>query len=289
MTDDRIYEVEVAAPPQKVWEALTEPHTVRRYYYGTSPRTTWEVGSPIEFVDDDGDVQIEGVVLAFEPPERLAHTFIATWYGGRDDQGSLHWEVAPTDTGSRVTLIHRGAQAATREGSETADGSQHVIQALKALLERDPDIAQSIVIDAPLERVWDAIADSTAFGTWFGAEFEGPFAAGATTAGRIVPTAIDHEVAAAQEPHRGAPFTLDVVAIEPMRRFAFRWEAVPDSPVRTAVEILLEQVEGGIRVTMTEDGFDELPEEVRGTAREDNAGGWAAQTRLLAGYLARAA
>ncbi|GMA90306.1 SRPBCC domain-containing protein [Homoserinibacter gongjuensis] len=67
MTDDRIYEVEVAAPPQKVWEALTEPHTVRRYYYGTSPRTTWEVGSPVEFVDDDGDVQIEGVVLAFEP------------------------------------------------------------------------------------------------------------------------------------------------------------------------------------------------------------------------------
>ena len=289
MTDDRIYEVEVAAPPQKVWEALTEPHTVRRYYYGTSPRTSWEVGSPIEFVDDDGEVQIEGVVLAFEPPVRLAHTFIATWYGGRDDQGSLHWEVAPSDVGSRVTLIHRGAHAATREGSETADGSQHVIQSLKALLEQAPDIAQSIVIAAPLERVWDAIADSTAFGTWFGAEFEGPFVAGGTTVGRIVPTAIDPEVAAAQEPHRGAPITLDVVAIEPMRRAAFRWQPVGDSAVRTAVEFLLEQVEGGIRVTMTEDGFDELPDEVRGTAREDNTGGWAAQTRLLAGYLARVA
>ena len=289
MTDDRIYEVEVAAPPQKVWEALTEPHTVRRYYYGTSPRTTWEVGSPVEFVDDDGEVQIEGVVLAFEPPVHLAHTFIATWYGGRDDQGSLHWEVAPTDAGSRVTLIHRGAQAATREGSETADGSQHIIDSLKTLLERDPDIAQSIVVDAPLERVWDAIADSTAFGTWFGAEFDGPFEAGATTVGRIVPTAVDAEVAAAQEPHRGAPITLDVVAIEPMRRAAFRWQPVGDSAVRTAVEFLLEQVEGGIRVTMTEDGFDELPEAVRGPAREGNAGGWAAQTRLLAGYLARAA
>src|SRR5690606_13021328 len=85
MTDDRIYEVQVAAPPQRVWEALTEPHTVRRYYYGTSPRTTWEVGSPVAFVDDDGDVQIEGAVLAFEPPVRLAHTFLATWYGGPDD------------------------------------------------------------------------------------------------------------------------------------------------------------------------------------------------------------
>ena len=289
MTHDRIYEVEVAVPPQKVWEALTEPHTVRRYYYGTSPRTTWEVGSPIEFVDDDGEVQLEGVVLAFEPPVLLAHTFIATWYGGRDDQGSLNWEVTATDAGSRVTLVHRGAQAASREGSETADGSRHIVDALKALLERTPDIAQSVVVDAPLERVWDAIADATAFGTWFGAEFDGPFEVGATVTGRIVPTAIDPEVAAAQEPHRGAPMSLDVVALEPMRRAAFRWQPVSDSEVRTAVELLLEPVDGGIRVTMTEDGFDELPEELRDPARDGNDGGWAAQTRLLAGYLARAA
>lgn len=289
MTDDRIYEVEVAAPPQKVWEALTEPHTVRRYYYGTSPRTTWEVGSPVEFVDDDGEAQLDGVVLAFEPPVRLAHTFIATWYGGRDDQGSLHWEVAATDAGSRVALAHRGARTASREGSETADGSWHIIDALKTLLERDPDIAHSVVIDASLERVWDAIADSSAFGTWFGAEFDGPFTVGTRVAGRIVPTAIDPEIAAAQEPHRGSPFTLDVVALEPMRRAAFRWQPVSDSEVRTAVELLLEQVDGGVRVTMTEDGFDQLPEDVRGSAREGNDGGWAAQTRLLAGYLARVA
>jgi uncharacterized protein YndB with AHSA1/START domain len=135
MTDDRVYEVEVAATPAAAWAALTDPDTVRRYYYGTAPRTTWEVGSPIEFVDDDGDAQIVGEVLEFEPPRRLAHTFIATWYGERDDQGSLHWEVAPSGTGCRITLIHRGARAQTREGSETADGSRHIIDSLKELLE----------------------------------------------------------------------------------------------------------------------------------------------------------
>ena len=135
MTDDRVYEVEVAATPAAAWTALTDPDTVRRYYYGTAPRTTWEVGAPIEFVDDDGESQIVGEVLEFEPPRRLAHTFIATWYGERDDQGSLHWEVAPSGTGCRITLIHRGARAQTREGSETADGSRHIIDALKELLE----------------------------------------------------------------------------------------------------------------------------------------------------------
>ena len=135
MTDDRIYEVTVSASADDAWKALTDPDTVRRYYFDTAPRTTWEVGSPIEFVDAEGAVQIVGEVLEFDPPRRLGHTFIATWYGGRDDQGSLHWEVAPDDAGCRITLVHRGARAATREGSETADGSRELITALKRVLE----------------------------------------------------------------------------------------------------------------------------------------------------------
>lgn len=106
MSDDRIYEVDVAASPERAWHALTDPDAVRRYHYGTAPRTT-----------------------------RLAHTFVATWYGEADDQGSLHWEIAPTQTGCRITLTHRGARAQTRAGSETADGSRHVIESLKAVLE----------------------------------------------------------------------------------------------------------------------------------------------------------
>lgn len=134
MTADRVYEVEVTATPEAAWAALTDPATVRRYYYGTTPRTTWEVGSPIDFVDDDGDVQLTGTILEFDPPRRLAHTFIATWYGGRDDQGSLHWEVAPSAAGARITLVHRGARAETREGAETSDGSRQLIHALRDLL-----------------------------------------------------------------------------------------------------------------------------------------------------------
>lgn len=134
MTDDRVYEVEVTATPEAAWHALTDPDTVKRYYYGTTPRTTWEVGSVIDFVDDGGDVQLTGVVLEFDPPRRLAHTFIATWYGGRDDQGSLHWEVEPSAAGARITLVHRGVRAESREGSETSAGSREIIEALSDLL-----------------------------------------------------------------------------------------------------------------------------------------------------------
>ena len=77
------------------------------------------------------------------------------------------------------------------------------------------DIERSIIIDAPLDRVWAAIADSSSFGAWFGAEFDGPFEVGRTTTGRIVPTAVDAQVAAAQEPYRGSPIAAEVIAIEP--------------------------------------------------------------------------
>lgn len=137
MTDDRIYEVLVSAEPAAAWRALTDPGTVKRYYFGTSPRTSWQVGSPIEFVDEEGDPQIVGEVLEYEPPRRLAHTFVATWYGASDDQGSLHWEIEPTDSGCRITLVHRGARGQTREGSETADGSRQIIEGLRQLLEED--------------------------------------------------------------------------------------------------------------------------------------------------------
>jgi uncharacterized protein YndB with AHSA1/START domain len=43
-------------------------------------------------------------------------------------------------------------------------------------------IEKKILLRAPRERVWRALADSTEFGTWFGMKFDGPFAPVATCA-----------------------------------------------------------------------------------------------------------
>ncbi|WP_233255421.1 SRPBCC family protein [Naasia lichenicola] len=147
-------------------------------------------------------------------------------------------------------------------------------------------IEKQIVLHADLDRVWAAIADSRQFGAWFGAEFDGPFVLGQTTHGRIVPTSVDAEVAAMQEPHRGSDLNLDIVAIEPHTRFAFRWAASPDTDVQTTVTFTLRPHEDGVVLIITEEGFDELPETVRQSTREGNEGGWEAQTSLIARYVA---
>src|SRR5690606_33870590 len=142
----------------------------------------------------------------------------------------------------RPAISTRGTPSRCRDaraGSSTAHRGrlrkreQHARQATRRL--RMVDIERSIVINAPLEKVWNAIADSTAFGTWFGAEFDEPFQAGRTASARMAPTRMDPGIAAQQEPHAGQPFAIDIVAIEPMRRFAFRWRPSSESEVRTTV------------------------------------------------------
>ena len=156
-----------------------------------------------------------------------------------------------------------------------------------------PDrIEKKILLKAPLARVWRAISDAAQFGTWFGVAFDGPFVAGQKVAGRIVPTKVDPEVAAAQKEFEGAPFDIIVDRIEPERLFSFRWHPYAaekdhdySKEERTLVTFELEAVDGGTLLRVTESGFDKVPLERRAKAFTMNEGGWEAQTRLVQKYL----
>ena len=154
-------------------------------------------------------------------------------------------------------------------------------------------IEKKIVLKAPLERVWRAIGDSARFGTWFGAEIDGPFVAGKVAVGRIAPTEVDAEVARMQEPYRGLRWQVVVERIEPMTLFSFRWHPGAVDPKHdysnepmTLVTFELAEVEGGTSLTITESGFDQIPLDRRIAAIKGNDAGWAHQTRLIGKYLA---
>lgn len=153
-------------------------------------------------------------------------------------------------------------------------------------------IEKVVVLRAPLAKVWNAISDATQLGAWFGAEFDGPFEAGTSVKGRIVPTQMDPEIAKYQEPHRGMEMTWEIVAIEKPTRFAYRWHPGPaDAKVdyrkepTTLVEFRLEEVPGGTKLTITESGFERIDLARRAQVKHGNSEGWAAQTRLIAKYV----
>lgn len=157
-------------------------------------------------------------------------------------------------------------------------------------------IEKQVLLRASLPRVWSAIANTEEFGSWFGVRFEGSFVAGAYVTGRIVPTTVDADVAAGQKPYEGRTFDITVERIEPMRHFSFRWHPFAVDPEAdysreptTLVTFDLEEVPGGVRLTITESGFDAIPLERRAEAFGMNERGWALQLTLVAKYLARAA
>lgn len=160
-----------------------------------------------------------------------------------------------------------------------------------------PDrIEKRVVLRAPRERVWRAIAHAEEFGTWFGAELAAPFTAGTIVPARMVGTRVDPEVAKSQEPYVGTRFEIKVERMEPESLFSFRWHPYePEdgadffSVPTTLVEFVLEDHPEGTLLTITESGFEAIPLDKRAQAFTSNDEGWTIQSRLIGKYLEQAA
>ena len=156
-------------------------------------------------------------------------------------------------------------------------------------------IEKKILLRAPRNRVWRALADSTEFGTWFGMKFDGPFAPGTCVRGVIAPTTVDAEVAKAQKPYEGFPFKFTIEQMEPERLLSFRWHPFAVEPgvdysaePTTLVVFALEEAPNGTTLTVTESGFDQIPLARRAKAFTANEGGWGMAVKLIEQYLSDA-
>lgn len=143
-------------------------------------------------------------------------------------------------------------------------------------------IEKSLVLRAPRSRVWRALSDADAFGSWFGVKLEGDFEPGARITGRITTPGYDH-------------LTMEVVVekVDPEKLFSYRWHPAavdPDvdysSEPMTLVEFHLEEVDEGTRLTLIESGFDQIPQARRADAFRMNEGGWEAQMKNIERHVA---
>jgi len=156
-------------------------------------------------------------------------------------------------------------------------------------------IEKKLLLRAPRKRVWRALSDSAEFGTWFGIEFDGPFAPGARLRGVIVPTTVNAEVGKAQKEFEGKQIEITIEQMEPERLFSFRWHphAIEhgvdySGEPTTLVAFTLEEVADGVMLTVTESGFDRIPLERRAKAFTANEQGWSMMVRVIEEYLVHA-
>jgi uncharacterized protein YndB with AHSA1/START domain len=154
------------------------------------------------------------------------------------------------------------------------------------------EIVKTVLLKAPLDRVWRAITDSKEFGTWFGMRLDGPFTTGQPIKGVIACTAVDEEVARMQKPFEGTPVHFFVEKIQPQSLFAIRWHPYAIDPKvdyskepMTLITFELDQKGDNVLLTITESGFDKIPLHRRVQAFKANDGGWQKQTEMIRKYL----
>jgi uncharacterized protein YndB with AHSA1/START domain len=73
-------------PIQRVWEGLTNPEIVSKYFFGTKLESTWQVGDPISFSGEfEGKKYVDkGVITKINAPTLLEYTYLSSWSSLQD-------------------------------------------------------------------------------------------------------------------------------------------------------------------------------------------------------------
>lgn len=135
-------------------------------------------------------------------------------------------------------------------------------------------ITRTLDLPHPQAKVWSALSTLDGITGWFGSHAEGDLSPG-------------HDVTMRWEQY-DAQGVLSVKVVDPMSTFAFCWgiNGAPEGdPRQTYVEFSLLPTDDGTRLTVTESGFAQLPEEWLEPAYEGNTEGWRTELDELVAYL----
>ncbi len=144
--DTLVNEIQIAAPPERVFQALVDPRQVVQWwgqaglYRATEFESDLRVGGKWRIAGPDGrgnTFEVVGEYLEVAPPHRLVHTWVASWTGSA--KTTVRWELEGTGQGTRVRIIHSGL-ALYPELAKSYQGWPNILRWLQALLERGESI-----------------------------------------------------------------------------------------------------------------------------------------------------
>lgn len=131
-----VYAIHIAAPPERVWEALTQDEFIQQYWEGAwRVETDWRAGSPIKFFMGDGAFYSQGEIVVADPPRTLAYT----WPEQPEKQSDrppelLTWQITPSGPGvTKLQLTHENVSDEYFAG--VGEGWPQILSSLKSLLE----------------------------------------------------------------------------------------------------------------------------------------------------------
>ena len=131
--------VTIRAPTEEVWNALTTPELIKRWFFGVDTETDWQVGSPLVHRGEwqGKPYEDKGTILRFEPPTLLVHSHRGPASGVPDrpeHYQEVTWSLAERDGTTTLTVAETNLPS--QEAKAMSDESwKAVLNNLKELLE----------------------------------------------------------------------------------------------------------------------------------------------------------
>lgn len=146
--DAVVSEIEIEAPPERVFAALTDPSQLARWFTNEScPVKSWEMdarlGGRYAYATKKGSVVVNrvdefechGEILEFDPPRLLTYTWIGNWHVNKELRTTVRWELNPTATGTHVKVTHSGLAQEQVAREDYRGGWPGVVEKLKEFVE----------------------------------------------------------------------------------------------------------------------------------------------------------
>jgi uncharacterized protein YndB with AHSA1/START domain len=158
--DAVVAEVDIAAAPERVFEALTEANQLFAWW-STEPSVElslfemdaraggrWRFKGRPAPDSDHGDVgeqlkrnaaqefEAHGEVLEYVPPRLLVWSWIANWHAHPAHPTVVRWELTPTGNGTRVRVTHIGLTQEPVSRKDYKSGWQGVLRLLHEFLRK---------------------------------------------------------------------------------------------------------------------------------------------------------
>lgn len=132
-------EIDIAASPAAVWQALTDPHSIKQYFLGATVETDWHPGSVITWSGEYNGhpYRDKGTVVDFQPENVLVVTHFSPMSGQPDVPESYHtitYRLHELADGTRLSLSQDN-NTTDEEVEHSGSTWRRMLEALKRFVE----------------------------------------------------------------------------------------------------------------------------------------------------------
>jgi uncharacterized protein YndB with AHSA1/START domain len=115
-------EIEIDAPVEKVWSALTDPEQIKEYMFGSQVVSNWKQGSPIVWKGEyEGRTyEDKGEIVEIEPARRLKVTHFSPLSGQEDVPENYHTVLYELEERAGTTHL-----SLTQDNNASEEAAEH--------------------------------------------------------------------------------------------------------------------------------------------------------------------